>query len=57
MPRTLLESIEAFAADPLGKQVMGKELFDSFVELKTQEWWDYHNDVSQWELDQYLTKF
>ena len=46
-----------FAADPLGKQVMGKELFDSFVELKTQEWWDYHNDVSQWELDQYLTKF
>ena len=57
LPRTLLEAIEAFSADPLGRQVMGKELFDSFVELKTREWWDYHNDVSQWEIDQYLTKF
>ena len=36
---------------------MGKELFDAYVELKTREWWDYHNDVSQWELDEYLTKF
>ena len=57
LPRTLLEAIEAFAADPLGKQVMGQELFDAYVELKTGEWWDYHNDVSQWEIDQYLTKF
>ena len=57
LPRTLLEAIEAFTADPLGRQVMGKELFDAYVDLKTGEWWDYHNDVSQWELDQYLTKF
>ena len=57
LPRTLLEAIEAFAADPLSREVMGKELFDAYVELKTGEWWDYHNDVSQWEIDQYLTKF
>ena len=51
LPRTLLESIEAFAADPLSREVMGQELFDAYVELKTGEWWDYHNSISQWEID------
>ena len=57
LPRTLLESIEAFAADRLGFEVMGEELARSFIELKTQEWWNYHNTVSTWELDNYLTKY
>jgi len=57
LPRTLLESIEAFAADPIGKEVMGEDLFKSYVDLKTREWWDYHNTISRWEIDQYLTKF
>jgi glutamine synthetase len=57
LPRTLLEAIEAFAKDPLSCEVMGEELSDSYVELKTQEWWNYHNGVSQWEIDEYLTKF
>ena len=57
LPRTLLESIEAFAADPLGREVMGDDLFQSYVDLKTAEWWDYHNTISQGEIDTYLTKF
>ncbi len=57
LPRTLLESIEAFAADPLGREVMGDDLFQSFIDLKTAEWWQYHNTISQWEIDTYLTKF
>lgn len=57
LPRTLLEATEAFAKDPLGKTVMGAELFDSFIENKTQEWWDFHNSVSEWEIENYLTKF
>jgi len=57
LPRTLLEAIEAFARDPLAREIMGEELFDAYVDLKTREWWDYHNTVSTWELDQYLTKY
>jgi len=57
LPRTLLEATEAFAKDPLGRTVMGKELFGSFIEHKTQEWWDFHNSVSEWEIENYLTKF
>ncbi|MBJ3776444.1 type III glutamate--ammonia ligase [Acuticoccus mangrovi] len=57
LPRTLLESIEAFERDPLGRAVMGDALFASYVELKKKEWWDYHNQVSAWEVETYLTKF
>ncbi len=57
LPRTLLEAIEAFDADPLMEVAFGPELKKSYVELKTQEWWDYHNDVSPWEIERYLTFF
>ncbi len=57
LPRTLLEAVEAFDADPLSEQVMGSSLKQSYVELKKDEWWDYHNAVSTWELDRYLTLY
>jgi glutamine synthetase len=57
LPRTLLEAVDAFAADPLMEEALGTELRDSYVELKTNEWWDYHNEVSPWELERYLTFF
>ena len=57
LPRTLQEAVEAFAADPLSEQVMGPELRQSYIDLKSAEWWDYHNQISQWEIDTYLTKY
>jgi|SoiMethySBSTD1v2_1073268.scaffolds.fasta_scaffold240891_2 glutamine synthetase len=57
LPRTLLEAVEAFDRDPLSEQVLGPELKQSYVELKSEEWWDYHNTVSEWEYDRYLEFF
>jgi len=57
LPRTLLEAIEAFGRDSLAGDVMGPELAQSYQELKSAEWWEFHNAVSTWELDEYLTKF
>jgi glutamine synthetase len=57
LPRTLLEAVEAFEADPLMEQVFGPELKKAFVELKSAEWWEYHNEISPWEIDRYLTFF
>jgi glutamine synthetase len=57
LPRTLLEAVEALDADALAAEVLGPELKASFVELKTREWWDYHNTVSSWEHDRYLDFF
>jgi glutamine synthetase len=57
LPRTLLEAVDAFAADPLGKTVLGEDLHRAFIDVKQREWWSYHNTVSKWEYDNYLTKF
>ncbi len=57
LPRTLLKAVEAFDADPLAEHVFGPELKRSYVELKSSEWWDYHNTVSEWEYDRYLEFF
>jgi glutamine synthetase len=57
LPRTLLEAVEALDADPLAEEVLGPELKASYVELKSSEWWDYHNTVSAWEYDRYLEFF
>ncbi|HKR78634.1 MAG TPA: hypothetical protein VJR69_02925 [Nitrospira sp.] len=57
LPRTLLEAVTAFEEDDLGRRLMGDELYRSYIDLKKSEWWSYHNAVSQWEIDQYLTKF
>jgi glutamine synthetase len=57
LPRTLLEAVEALDADPFSARALGPELKRAFVELKTSEWWDYHNTVSAWEVERYLTFF
>lgn len=57
LPQTLGEAIEAFAQDPLSRQVFGQAMFDSFVQYKRDEWNSYHTHVSDWELKRYLKFF
>ncbi|MFI5387509.1 MAG: hypothetical protein ACHQ50_15480 [Fimbriimonadales bacterium] len=38
-------------------EVFGPDLRRAYSELKQREWWEYHNTVSEWELDRYLTFF
>ena len=57
LPRTLGEAISAFAADPLSKTVMGQLMYDTYVDFKSQEWEEYHNHVSDWEIQRYLKFF
>lgn len=53
LPRTLDEAVEAFAADPFIEEVLGSELRSEFIKYKSEEWRQYHQRVSQWEIDQY----
>ena len=55
LPRNLSEAVEEFEKDPLSRQTFGDDMFEAFVEYKKQEWLDYHNHVSDWELQRYLT--
>lgn len=53
LPRTLDEAVRAFADDPFVEEVLGSELRDEFVTYKGEEWRQYHQRVSQWEIDTY----
>jgi glutamine synthetase len=57
LPRTLMEAVEAFAADPLMKATLGSELHDEFVKYKTMEWEAYHLAISPWEIERYTHLF
>jgi glutamine synthetase len=57
LPRSLPPAIEAFAADPLSKAVMGPLMYPAYIDYKTAEWQEYHNHISDWEFQRYLKFF
>ena len=57
LPRTLDEAVDFFAADPFIEKTLGTELRDEFVRYKREEWTDYHQSISQWEVDRYARFF
>jgi glutamine synthetase len=57
LPRNLEEAVEAFAADPFVERVLGPELRREFITYKSDEWRDYHQQVSAWEIERYARMF
>jgi glutamine synthetase len=57
LPRTLGEAVEAFAADPFMEEVLGAGLRNEFIRYKRAEWEEYHQSVSQWEINRYARLF
>lgn len=54
LPRTLLEAVDAFRADPLVEDVFPKAFVSEYVAKCEREWDAYHATVSQWEREHYL---
>jgi glutamine synthetase len=57
LPRTLGEAVDAFEREPFIREVLGAELQAEFVRYKRAEWEQYHQSVSQWEIDRYARLF
>lgn len=57
LPRNLGEAIEAFAADPLSREVFGDAMAEAYTAFKRDEWNSYHGAISDWERDRYLELF
>ena len=57
LPRTLAEAIEAFAADPLSREVFGDAMAEAYTAFKRDEWNSFHGAISDWERDRYLELF
>jgi glutamine synthetase len=55
LPSSLGDAIDAFESSTLMREILGEHIHDYFVFNKRQEWAAYRADVSQWELDRYLS--
>ncbi|NKB70469.1 MAG: type III glutamate--ammonia ligase [Candidatus Latescibacteria bacterium] len=56
LPQSLNEALEALRQDEVVQGALGP-IADEFIAMKTDEWAEYDGQVSQWEIDQYLTSF
>ncbi len=57
LPRDLGVAIRALAADHLLIDVLGEAFCNEFIKLKTREWDEYSQQVSDWELQRYADAF
>lgn len=57
LPGSLEEAISEMIKSKLPRQVLGKHIFEKFIEAKNEEWNEYRTKISKWEIDEYLTKY
>ncbi len=60
LPMTLLHAMDALDADPVISAALdgaGPGVAAYFSRLKREEFFAWHNTVSAWEIDHYLTAF
>jgi len=55
LPGTLGEAIDLFEHSELMKEVLGEHIHSFYVANKRQEWDEYRMQVTEWELDKYLS--
>ena len=56
LPQSLYEALEEIKQDSVIQDALDV-IYNEFVQLKEQEWHDYHRQVSRWEIERYLTLF
>lgn len=57
VPQSLPEALRHLEEDEVVRSALGEELCREFFKVKKLEWIRYHNSISQWEIDRYLTLF
>ncbi|MFF2083328.1 type III glutamate--ammonia ligase [Nocardia sp. NPDC058176] len=60
LPMTLVHAMDAFDADPVltaALDIAGPGVAEYFAQRKREEFFAWHNTVSPWEIDHYLTAF
>jgi glutamine synthetase len=55
LPETLGEAIDELSQSELARKALGPHIFDRYVELKRSEWDEYRVQLTEWELNKYLS--
>jgi glutamine synthetase len=54
LPSTLKDALDALEADEGIRAALGDDYAQTYISAKRAEWEEYHNCVSQWEIDHYV---
>ena len=61
LPANLLEAIGELEQDPIVREALGRgrgeDYVDYYARVKRDEWFRYHEQVTDWEIKEYLTRF
>jgi len=61
LPANLLDAVGELERDDVLREALGRgrneDYVDYYIRVKRDEWFRYHEQVSQWELNEYLTRF
>ncbi len=55
LPGSLMEALAELERDEVLRETLGEHVYQAFMRAKMTEWDQYRTQVSQWEIDQYLT--
>lgn len=56
LPATLIEALNEFDKDDFIREALGHHMCAKYIEAKKREWEEYSEQVSEWEIRQYLNK-
>jgi glutamine synthetase len=57
LPTTLREALHCFEEDSVLTEALGPEYAAYYIQLKAEEWRQYHQSIGQWEIDNYLMTY
>ncbi|MFZ5986204.1 MAG: type I glutamate--ammonia ligase [Bacillota bacterium] len=57
LPGSLKEAVDETKNSELAKKVLGPHIFEKYIRAKEEEWDNYRTRISQWEIENYLTKY
>jgi glutamine synthetase len=55
LPQSLSDACNVMQTSELVAETLGEEVFDFFLRNKREEWADYRRQVTEFELDRYLS--
>ena len=55
LPGSLYEALRAFEADPVLQDALGSSITETFINARNTEWEAFRTQVTDWEIDRYLT--
>ena len=57
LPGNLSDALDTLEKDDLMRDTLGEHIFTHFIAAKREEWFDYIQQVTPWEIDRYLTAY